>query len=225
VYRTSKETQQRKDAKRQHILDTAANVFARRGYHHTTVKEIVEEAGISVGSFYFYFKSKEELFTELYLGIVQAFNDTAQRVLDVQNYSVAKNYTRVITAILWMYQQNRAMAKIVMIESFGVNPEFEKVRWASIRESWQAMEGRLKRIKALYPVHIPDERVAALAFEGSFSYLLMDWLQGDGDVPLTDAAYPLAIYNLQALKIPFEEEDIQSYVREVLAELNQPHQP
>ncbi|NQX59995.1 TetR/AcrR family transcriptional regulator [Paenibacillus qinlingensis] len=219
MYKTSKETQDRKDAKRQLILDTAAKVFANRGYHNTTVKDIVEEASISVGSFYFYFKGKEELFAELYLNIVKAFQDTAQKVLDIENYNLAKNFTRVISANLWMYQSNRELARIMLVEAVGLNPEFEKKRSDSVRESCRTMEEWFKRFKVHNPVNIPDERIAALAFESSFYYLILDWLEGDEAVELTDSSYGLSIYNLQALKVTFEDEDIKMYVKEVLDEL------
>ena len=45
---------------------SAARVlFSRDGYHGTNAKEITAEAGVSVGSFYAYFKDKKELFMEL----------------------------------------------------------------------------------------------------------------------------------------------------------------
>ncbi|MGO4546358.1 TetR/AcrR family transcriptional regulator [Paenibacillus sp. 2TAB23] len=221
MYKTSKETQDRKDAKRQYILDTAAKVFANRGYHNTTVKDIVEEASISVGSFYFYFKGKEELFAELYLTIVKAFQDTSQKVLDIENNNLVKNFTRVITANLWMYQSKRELARIMLIEAVGLNPEFEKKRSESIKESCKTMEEWFKRFKVHNPVNIPDERIAALAFESSFYYLVLDWLEGEEVAKLTDSSYGLAVYNLQALKVPFEDEEIKLYVKEVMDELNQ----
>ncbi|AFA49686.1 TetR/AcrR family transcriptional regulator [Acetobacterium woodii] len=219
MYKTSKKTQERKDAKRQFILDASAKVFASKGYHNTAVKDIVEEIGISVGSFYFYFKGKEELFTEIYLSIVKDFQDNTEKVLDTQNNSLAQNFVRVITANLWMYEKKRELARIMLVEAVGLNPEFEKKRAESIKESCRTMEEWFKRFKLNNPVNIPDERVAALVFEGSFYYLIMDWLQSDQVTPLTDSAYAVSVYNLQALKVPFENEDIQSYIKEVLNEL------
>lgn len=220
VYRTSKETQERKDAKRQHILDTAAAVFAARGYHHTAVKDIVEAAGVSVGSFYFYFKGKEELFGELYVSVVDTFRETGNRVLELQRYGLAQNMTRVITANLWMYQHNRELAKLMLIEAVGLNPDFEKKRSESLKESFRNMEKWFEIFKEKHPVHIPDVRVAALAFEGSFTYVITDWLEREAAGPLTDSAYGLTVYNLQALRIPFEDEQIRVYIGEVLQELD-----
>lgn len=219
MYKTSKEIQERKDAKRQFILGTAVKVFSKRGYHNTAVKDIVEEASISVGSFYFYFKSKEELFTELYLNITKEFQKIENKVLDVEHFPLAKNFTRVIMATLWMYDRNRDMAKIMLMEAAGINPEFQKIRMKSIMESCQVMEGWFKRFKVHHLVNIPDERKAALIFEGSFYYLINDWLESHSSIQLTDSGYALCIYTLQALKISFDEEEIRWYIKEVLDEL------
>jgi len=49
-------------ATRTALLDSAAEVFTRRGYEAATVEEIAESAGFSRGAFYSNYDSKEELF-------------------------------------------------------------------------------------------------------------------------------------------------------------------
>jgi TetR/AcrR family transcriptional repressor of nem operon len=49
-----------KEHKRKAILDTGAEVMQRKGYHGTSVQEIVEGVRVPKGSFYHYFKSKED---------------------------------------------------------------------------------------------------------------------------------------------------------------------
>ena len=43
------------------ILEAAARVFAQKGYHAATTKEIASEAGVSEGTIYNYFQNKEDL--------------------------------------------------------------------------------------------------------------------------------------------------------------------
>lgn len=50
---------------RNHILDAALNLFAQKGYAATTVREIVDAAGITAPSLYYYFGNKEGLYMEL----------------------------------------------------------------------------------------------------------------------------------------------------------------
>jgi len=49
-----------------HILDTALRLFAERGYDGATMRVIADEAGVSLGNAYYYFKSKEHLVQAYY---------------------------------------------------------------------------------------------------------------------------------------------------------------
>ena len=60
-----------KERRRQQILSAAKLLFANRGFHQTTMEEIANEAELSPGTLYLYFKSKDELFAELSLGIIR----------------------------------------------------------------------------------------------------------------------------------------------------------
>jgi AcrR family transcriptional regulator len=50
---------------RQHILDAALQLFAHHGYRATSVREIAEAAGVSIGNVYHHFGDKESIFRTL----------------------------------------------------------------------------------------------------------------------------------------------------------------
>lgn len=50
---------------RRRLLDAAEDVFAEHGYHDASIVRIVERAGVAQGTFYIYFRSKQEIFEEL----------------------------------------------------------------------------------------------------------------------------------------------------------------
>ena len=54
------------DDKRRRILDAALKTFADRGYHGTAVPEVATVGGVSTGTLYHYFASKEVLVNEVY---------------------------------------------------------------------------------------------------------------------------------------------------------------
>lgn len=54
------------DDKRRIILDAALGVFARKGYHGTSVPEVADAAGVGTGTLYRYFENKEALVNEVY---------------------------------------------------------------------------------------------------------------------------------------------------------------
>jgi hypothetical protein len=111
------------------------------------------------------------------------------------------------------------ISRIILLEAAIINPEFQKLRTDSMKESAQTMAAWLERFKLHNGVNIPDSRVAALIYAGSYYYLINDWLESDGCVPLTEYGYAFCVYNLQALKIPFDETEVRGYIDEVLKEL------
>lgn len=50
-------------ARREQILAAAGRCFSRNGFHATSMQDVIDEAGLSVGAVYRYFKSKDELRT------------------------------------------------------------------------------------------------------------------------------------------------------------------
>ena len=60
-----KVTEEYKQTVREEILQAAENLFARKGYHETSMDDIVKESGLSKGAIYGYFDSKQEIFLAL----------------------------------------------------------------------------------------------------------------------------------------------------------------
>jgi AcrR family transcriptional regulator len=94
-------------ARRAQILDAAAIVFAARGFHAATIKQIARQAEIADGTIYIYFPNKEALL----LGLLDRLNETEQRrddfaAADTQNpraFFVA--YVRKRLDLLWSNMQ------------------------------------------------------------------------------------------------------------------------
>lgn len=57
---------------RQKILISAKELFIQQGYKKTTIRQIVDKSGVLIGSIYYFFKNKEEIFQSLVLGIFDA---------------------------------------------------------------------------------------------------------------------------------------------------------
>src|SRR5918996_5462688 len=53
------------EERRAAILDSALAVFARRGYHASSIDDIAREAGVSKALIYEHFASKQDLYAEL----------------------------------------------------------------------------------------------------------------------------------------------------------------
>jgi TetR/AcrR family transcriptional repressor of nem operon len=58
---------------RDQILDAAARLIHLRGYHCTSLDDVLRESGVGKGNFYYYFKSKEELGYAIIDRVMEAF--------------------------------------------------------------------------------------------------------------------------------------------------------
>lgn len=63
--KTTTRRERRIAARRQQILDAAAEIFAEKGFQRATTKEIADLADVAEGTIYNYFQSKEALLMEL----------------------------------------------------------------------------------------------------------------------------------------------------------------
>jgi AcrR family transcriptional regulator len=82
------------DERRAQIMQAALACFTRKGYNNTTMDDIVAESGLSKGTLYWYFKSKDNLFAEALLSV---FVDVGQEAMAaVEQCSTASDKLRAM---------------------------------------------------------------------------------------------------------------------------------
>lgn len=217
VYKSSKRTQERKDLKKRQIVHIAIKVFSINGYHGTTVKDVVEKADISVGTFYFYFKNKEDLFETIYDEVSEQFYRALCNSLENKNNELDLGFSKAIAFFLKVIELNRPLARIMLIEAVGLNPKFERKRAEVTQKYVNYTAEYFQQMKLCKMVSIPDVNICSLAFIGTLYNVIMQWLQNTSTNSLTDYAYALTIYNLQALKIDFRDNQVKEGISDVLA--------
>ncbi|MEO8603086.1 MAG: TetR family transcriptional regulator [bacterium] len=74
--------QARTDLYREHILDVAEQMFAERGFEATKLQDIGAQAGVSMGTIYAVFPSKEDLFRAILDLRGKAILDVARAAVD-----------------------------------------------------------------------------------------------------------------------------------------------
>jgi AcrR family transcriptional regulator len=116
---------------RERLLESAKRLFSQRGYYATSVEDIVESAGLSKGAFYFYFKSKEELFKslveEIHLSIVKRLESFLERDLPLEDALI--EHAKVFLEDIY---QNRHIAQIFLFQLMGTNEEFRELYYTKI---------------------------------------------------------------------------------------------
>jgi AcrR family transcriptional regulator len=80
---------------RQHLLEAAAIVFSRRGFHGATLDEVAATAGFTKGAVYSNFKNKEDLFLELFDDRVARQLAVVAEVLEGGSHETAERFPRI----------------------------------------------------------------------------------------------------------------------------------
>jgi AcrR family transcriptional regulator len=87
--------ERRRAMTRQHLLDAAAIVFARNGFHGSTLDEVAATAGFSKGAVYSNFKSKDDLFVALLDDRIERQFAVVSEVLDTGSHDAAEQFPRI----------------------------------------------------------------------------------------------------------------------------------
>lgn len=138
-YRSSDKTRQKKDAKRTAMMQAAVQIFSERGYQAATIRDIVKEADVSIGTFYFYFPDKETLFVHLYEETADFLLQTLQQAGNSRS-----TFPQQVKAILQSYVSiavfEPAVIELLLVAGVGTVPALEGKR-ATFREKliliWQ----------------------------------------------------------------------------------------
>jgi AcrR family transcriptional regulator len=104
-------TQRGRD-RREQLLACAARLFAERGYHPTSVSDIVESLGVGKGVFYWYFSSKEELLTELLKASNHSLRKRQQQAIGDEPDPVRRIELGIRATLEW-FQEHRDYFAII----------------------------------------------------------------------------------------------------------------
>lgn len=175
-------TETRFAEQRAHILMAARLVFARKGFHRTSIKDVMEEAGVSNGAIFTYFKNKDQMIVEI---IDQNLGLFFQRVEAIAINPENLGFEDVLIALLELVRQisfgpGRSMSmhvwSLAMLEpdvADHLRSHFEKITLSLTRLVMRFQKsGDLpetlsaqKAAKALFSMLIPGYIVQLLLLE------------------------------------------------------------
>ena len=162
---------------RQKLLDAAEEVFADLGWHDASIVKITEAAGVSQGTFYLYFESKQELFEEL-------VRDLNRQVRKAMSEGAAEGTTRAererggFRGFFRFTAEHPALYRVIRQAEF-VSPDLLHQHYARIAEGYVA---GLREAMDADEVTRADPEVRAYALMAVGEMVGMRWLLwGDHD--------------------------------------------
>ena len=101
------------DSKQKSIIDASVNEFAYNGFRNASVNKIVEKAGISKGSLFNYFKSKNLLFDHIYAIALREVKFYLAKVRDEsENDEFFTRFSKIINSGIAFIKKHPRLARI-----------------------------------------------------------------------------------------------------------------
>lgn len=141
-------TDEHREQRRQQILDAARRCFARDGFHQTSMTDLLDEAGLSAGAFYRYFRSKDEvivLIAEQGLGHLGAILDRLATSGDA--ISLGEIVSEIARGMARADRGELSHQLPAAVQGWGEALRNEALR-ASVRAGFDAAHARLVKVIA-----------------------------------------------------------------------------
>jgi AcrR family transcriptional regulator len=106
----------------QHFSKIAADVFARKGYHETTVDEIALAMGVAKGTVYYNYKNKEDLYMSVIQEGVDLLKQQLQQAVD-QGATTREKIANIIDSQLNFYEYEKGRISLFLTELFSRDPQ------------------------------------------------------------------------------------------------------
>ena len=156
------------DERREKILHHALRLFSSKGLHATKISDIAEKAEMSHGLLYHYFRSKEEIFTELVRDAFEKMNSAAKG-LEASDMSPREKIRLAIIQLLRDIEEHEDFAcTIMLIAQAGVSEATpEEARTIIHKESsvpYEVMERIFRAGQLDGSIRLHDARELSLVF-------------------------------------------------------------
>lgn len=177
------------------LLDAAAEEFGARGYHETAISNITQKAGVGLGTFYVYFKSKEEVFRALVADMgARTRHALAESTRDASNRLEAERLG--IQAYLDFVRSHKALYRVVMEAQF-VAPEAYREYYRTFSTAYRQQLAQAASRGEISPGQDDEVRVWALMGASTFLGLRYGvWEDGADTAAIAEAASDLMINGL-----------------------------
>jgi AcrR family transcriptional regulator len=169
------------DEKLQRILKTSAKIFAEKGFHHTSVRDIARATKMSLSGLYYYFTTKEEL---LYLIQERCFVTLLERWEEaVDPQADARARIRVFAENhLGFFLHNMPEMKVMAHEDESLTGEFQDKILVLKRRYVKVVMDLLGELQRTEGAKALDLRVATFALFGMMNWIYT-WYQPKRDLP------------------------------------------
>jgi AcrR family transcriptional regulator len=170
------------EARRNQILDAAASVFAEKGYHRATTKEIASAAGVSEGTIYNYFDNKADLLIGMMTRLAE-LRELPQELEDALQSDAREFLVTIFRDRIGRIVQSHEQMFQAILPEILANPDLrERYYQEFVQPTAMMLEGYIQARVQQGDLRPIDVSLAVRAVQGMFVGLLMMRILGDGPI-------------------------------------------
>ncbi len=98
------------------ILETARQVFIRKGFDGARMQEIADEASINKALLHYYFRNKEKLFMAIFVEVIQSFILSSVKLIQDPGHSVFDKIRLFVEKYISLIQENPYLPGFILNE-------------------------------------------------------------------------------------------------------------
>lgn len=173
------------------ILDAAVRVFARSGYHGSSMAAVAQEAGVAAGTIYLYFERKQDLLITLFQRDLGGYIERCRPALEAAEPGIPR-LRSLVSKHLDFFAEDRERASVFQIHGREPDPVLAEgirpVVTAYFELIAEVMEAGIA--SGAFDLEL-DVRVARHVFFGAVDEIVTGWLRSKHPYPLMTVLDPL----------------------------------
>ena len=181
------------DERFQQILEVGARVFASKGFHHASMRDLSKASGMSLAGLYYYFKSKDELLYLIQKDIFETVMDSLHQRLEKITDPVEQLETLIDLHINYFATQMDRV-KVLSHESDSlVGTYWQEIRDLK-RKYYRLVKGIILKAQEKGQVGEVNPHVATMALFGMMNWIYTWYRSGEPATPPEIAKQMSQIY-------------------------------
>lgn len=177
----------RYEQRHQEVVDSAARLFADRGYHATTMADLIAATGLTSGGLYHYIGSKERLLLSILDGLIEPLLEELEPIVEGDEAPAAK-LRQAVAAWLAHVERHEAHMKVFLQERLALagGPHWDQVR--ATRKRFEALLDRiLEEVEAAGALAVGDRTIARYGLLGMVNWTTQ-WFDPRGRLTTAELA-------------------------------------
>ena len=105
------------------ITEQSIRLFEKKGFSETSIQDIVDSIGVTKGTFYYYFSSKEELLMDIHLGYISELLLKQERIVNDPSKTCKEKLFEIVNTLITDIKTRGLAAKIFFREMKNLSNE------------------------------------------------------------------------------------------------------